>query len=140
MCKTAFADDPRHKPGSARVRHDGQPKAIAVVLVLLVALQVAPTTFGAEPTPLRLDDLYRSDRVTYLTLTIDSKSAIYCRQWVDPDKREYCYALWRVDELAKNRRPLEEGQPDARQPMLTPDGKRVLFLSTRPFHDGTPAF
>lgn len=140
MCKTAFADDPRHKPGSARVQYDGQPNAIAVVLVLLVALQVAPTTFAAQPTPLQLDDLYRSDRVTHLTLAADSKSAIYCRQWVDPERREYRYALWRVDDQAENRRPLEEGQPDARQPTLTPDGKWVLFLSTRPFRDGTPAF
>jgi len=118
------------------MRDDALPKAVGLVLLLLVA----PTTFGGEPTPLQLDDLYRSDRVTYLSLSEDSKNAIYCRQWVDADRRAYRYALWRVDDRADNRRPLEEGQPDARQPVLTPDGRWVLFLSTRSFPDGTAAF
>ena len=136
MCKTTYPSDRRCMLRSVRMRYDVVPRAVGVVLLLLFA----PTTFGGEPTPLRLDDLYRSDRVTYLTLTADTRSAIYCRQWVDADKRAYRYALWRVDDQAENRRPLEEGQPDARQPVFTPDGKRVLFLSTRPFPDGTPAF
>lgn len=106
----------------------------------LLALQIALSACGAEPTPLQLDDLYRGDRVTHLTLVADAQSAIYCRQWIDSDLRAYRYALWRVDGQAENRCPLEVGQPDARQPMLSPDGKWILFLSTRPFSDGTPAF
>jgi dipeptidyl aminopeptidase/acylaminoacyl peptidase len=108
--------------------------------VLLVAVGIAPSARCAEKTPLQLGDLYRGDQVTYLTLAPDAQSAVYCRQWIDPDKRAYRYSLWRVEGQAENRRPLEESEPDARRPMLSPDGKWVLFLSTRPFPDGTPAF
>ena len=115
-------------------------RVLPTLVVLLVALQPAPPARGADKTLLQLDDLYRCDRATDLTLVADARIAIYCRQWIDPDVRAYRYALWRVDDQAENRRPLEEGEPDARQPILSPDGKWVLFLSTRPFPDGTPAF
>ncbi|MFH1920238.1 MAG: S9 family peptidase [Planctomycetota bacterium] len=130
-------------PCSRKVQYAGLLRSgpvLPALVALLVALQIPLSACGAEPTLLQLDDLYRCDRVTHLTLIADAKSAIYCRQWIDPDKRAYRYALWQVDGEAENRRPLEEGQPDARQPMLSPDGRRVLFLSTRPLPDGTPAF
>jgi len=114
-----------------------------MVLSLILACGIASaavTAVGAEPTPLRIEDLYRCDRATQLTVTPDLDRAIYCRQWIDPSERVYRYALWRVDGQADNRRPLEPGEPDARRPMLSPDGKWVLFSSTRAFPDGTPAF
>ena len=110
-----------------------------VVLALVVLCGVLPLE-AAEKTPLRIEDLYRCDRVTDLRIATDGQTAVYCRQWIDREERVYRYALWRVDGEAKRRRPMEAGEPDARRPMFSPDGKWVLFCSTRPFADGTPAF
>jgi len=142
MSSTVFL---RHRPGPAkpqaalRLRLSLAP----IVLSLVLACGVGPAVVSAsaaEPTLLGIDDLYRYDRATDLTVLPDLDRAICCRQWIDPDERAYRYALWRVDGQTDNRRPMEPGEPDARRPMLSPDGKWVLFLSTRPFADGTPAF
>ncbi len=85
------------------------------------------------------EDLYLTDTpVAPITLS-DGRSAIYTRLWVDPKSRTQRQALWRVDDQA-GARPLEPGEPDASSPMLSPDGQWIVFLSTRQFPDGTPAF
>ncbi len=115
-------------------------RVVPVLFVLLLVLRPGVAARGAERTPLRLDDIYRCDRATHLTLAPDLQSAVYCRQWFDAERRAYRYSLWRVEGEADSRRALEEGEPDARDPVLSPDGNWVLFFSTRPFADGTPAF
>jgi len=95
---------------------------------------------GAEKRPLSIDDLYRYDAATDLVVAPDLKSAVYTRDWAAPGMKVRRQALWFVDGSADKRRPLEPGEPDGRKPVISPDGKWIAFLSTRPFADGTPAF
>lgn len=69
-----------------------------------------------------------------------SESIIYSRRWSDRASRSVRFALWKVDGDSSQRRALEGGEPDGRQPVVSPDGKWIVFLSTRPFADGKPAF
>ncbi len=89
--------------------------------------------------PPQLEDLYRTDTVVDAITLADGVSTIYARQRVDQKTRAIRQSLWRVDE-ENGLRALESGEPDAFRPMLSPDGKWIVFLSTRKFTDGTPAF
>ena len=108
-------------------------------MTLTVCMGIAHTTFADIPIPPQIKDLYRADAAVGAITLDDGQSAIYVRQRVDQDMRSWKRSLWRMDALA-GPRAMELGEPDASQPMLSPDGKRIVFLSTRPFTDDTPAF
>ena len=92
---------------------------------------------AAEKTPLQIDDLYRLDSAMDLTVAPNLQQAIYVRDWSVRHTRWRLNALWRVDAATRERRPLEVGEPDGRKPVISPDGRRVAFVSTRPRADGT---
>src|SRR5262245_38812422 len=98
-------------------------------LALLLAL--APATQAAAPptrSPLRIADLYRLDAPASPALW--RGRVAYVRHWIErPGKRER-FSLWLVEGKASRARPLEEGEPDARGPVFSPDGKWIAFYST----------
>jgi dipeptidyl aminopeptidase/acylaminoacyl peptidase len=97
------------------------------------------TAFAADPPLPQIEDLYLTESVVAPITLKDGRTAIYIRAWVDPTTRKVRQALWRVDEDGTGL--MEAGDPeDASSPMLSPDGQWILFLSTRAFPDGTPAF
>lgn len=112
-------------------------RIISSCLLALCAC-VAADLSAAEKSPLAIDDLYRLDAVTDLAVTPDGKSAFYIRQWNSRGQKLPQLALWRVDGSPERRRALEPDQPDARRPVISPDGKWLAFLSTRPRGDGSP--
>ena len=112
----------------------------SIRLAIGVVLMSVAFARAAEPSLISIDDLYRSDAPQGLVISPDGTSGVYSRRWADRAARTVRFSLWRVENEAANRRALEEGEPDARSPMLSPDGKWIVFLSTRPFPDGKPAF
>ncbi|MBI4622189.1 MAG: S9 family peptidase [Verrucomicrobia bacterium] len=115
------------------------PRRRTVFGLVILFLAWAAPGIAAEPPPLQIEDLYRTDTVSDPITLGDGRSAIYCRLRADAATRTMKQSLWRVDDQGPPR-PLEPGEPDGFSPQLSPDGKWVLFLSTRPFADGTPAF
>lgn len=115
-------------------------------LVLAALIAVAVDGFSnspleaAEPSLISIDDLYRFDSPQGLVVTPDHRRAFYARRRADRETRTVRFSLWAVEGDASSSRPLEEGEPDARSPLLSPDGRWIVFLSTRPFPDGQPAF
>jgi dipeptidyl aminopeptidase/acylaminoacyl peptidase len=79
-----------------------------------------------------IEDIFRLEAPRSMTLSPDGSRAVYVRNWLDPNTREERNSLWLVDGDRQRRRPLEPGEPDARSPVFSPDGKWVAFLSTRP--------
>ncbi|MBX7208135.1 MAG: S9 family peptidase [Verrucomicrobiaceae bacterium] len=104
-----------------------------------IASFAAGVCAAADLLPPQLEDLYKTDTAADVIPLDGGKSAIYVRQRVDPKTRALKQSLWRVDEKS-GVAAVEDGEPDAFSPMLSPDGKWILFLSTRPFADGMPAF
>ena len=108
-------------------------------LITWIVLVGGAVAFAAEPPLPQLDDLYKTDVALDAITLGDGRSAFYIRQRVDQATRTVKHSLWKVDVDGKVA-AVESGEPDVSSPMLSPDGKWLLFLSTRPFADGTPAF
>lgn len=96
---------------------------------------------GAK-SPLRPEDVFLLEGPQSVTLLPDGQSAIYIRRWVDADTRAERLSLWRVDGDRTQRRALEPNEPDARLPVVSPNGRWIALRSTRPRPSGwrgTPA-
>jgi dipeptidyl aminopeptidase/acylaminoacyl peptidase len=108
----------------------------AVFLLLAVASPTAAEKNKPVQQILTVDDLYRFDAPTALTLSPDGKRAAYVRQWINASARTERHSLWLVEGNRTKARALEENEPDARAPVFSPDGRWIAFLSTRPRPEG----
>ena len=113
--------------------------ALSLVLVVLICLITRTDSSATEPTLISVDDLYRLDAPQGSIVLPDSSGLVYSRRWSDRSSRTVRHALWRVNDDGTQRRAMEEGEPDGRQPLLSPDVKWIVFLSTRSLGDGNPA-
>ncbi|HVE39640.1 MAG TPA: S9 family peptidase [Planctomycetota bacterium] len=103
---------------------------------LLILLACAAGAQDGAKTPISVEDLYRSDAPKSLALSRDGAQAVYVRAWVDAETRQERNSLWLVDGSREKTRALERGEPDGRSPQFSPDGRWILFHSTRPRPQG----
>jgi dipeptidyl aminopeptidase/acylaminoacyl peptidase len=108
-------------------------RSLLVVLAILAfsaALRAEPAASAKKP--LGIEDLYRFDGPITPALSPDGKRLAYARHWIDATTKQARQSLWLVDGQSDRARGGEPGEPDARVPMFSPDGKWIVFLSTRP--------
>ena len=87
---------------------------------------------GQEPRPWRASDIYEAESFGAVVVAPAGKSAISIRNWIDSRSKMPRHALWFSWGDPLQSTALEADQPDARSPVLSPDGKWIAFLSTRP--------
>ncbi|MFO0965560.1 MAG: S9 family peptidase [Gemmataceae bacterium] len=99
---------------------------------LFLVVCLLPTLAAAQETkrPITIDDLYALDAPAAAVLDPLGKRATYIRSWIDLASKKERHSLWTVAEPGKQR-AMEKGEPDARAPVFSPDGKWIAFLSTR---------
>lgn len=107
-------------------------RRVLACVLLLACVSVGSAGEPARKKPLTVADLYRLDAPGPLVLLGDGTRAVYERIWTDAKTRTQRHALWIVEGERAKRRPLEAGEPDGRSPVVSPDGRWIAFLSTRP--------
>jgi len=116
---------------------------MSVCLAFLVAISANAQD---KKKPLAIEDLYLMESMRAPALFAKEEKLVYERVWIDPKTKEERHSLWLVTEKSDNRKPFEAGEPDGRSPVVSPDGRWIAFLSTRPRPAGwkpippTPAY
>ena len=112
---------------------------LAVIVGFVLSGNLQPThAQDGNKVPLRVEDLYLFDAPKSPVLLPDGKRAVYIRNWIDAKSKQERNSLWIVEGSKEKARPMEPGEPDARAPVVSPDGLWIAFLSTRPRPNGWP--
>ncbi len=110
---------------------------VILVFCSVIACGAFPLRAADPKPPLQPDDLYRFESAQSLTPLPDLQSAVYVRRWIEPLQGQEKFSLWRMEGGADRRtRALEAEQPDARLPVISPDGKWIAVRSTREHPEG----
>ena len=104
-------------------------------LALGLVLLVIATPAAAQPTakrPMTVDDLFKFKRVSDPQISPDGRWVVYTVGTVDDVKTNKTSSnLWLASTDGKTRRQLTTTAKKDRQPRWAPDGKSILFVSTR---------
>ena len=104
---------------------------VTFYLFLFGTLLLPLAVCGADPRPWKINDLYDVDNFGAVAVAPSEDFAVVVRNWIDPRTKITRHSLWFSWGNPLQSSPLEAGQPDARKPLVSPDGKWVAFLSTR---------
>ena len=104
--------------------------------LFLVSLSLSAYAQSKKGTPGTLDKetFMNMEGVSNPEISPDGKLIVFTRSWVDKVKDERASNIWIVDVDGVRIRELTTGNWRDNQPVWSPDGKRIAFLSDR---DGT---
>ena len=90
------------------------------------------STVADEARPWKIDDLYRDESFGSVAAAPDETFGVAVHNWIDAETKRQRHSLWLSAGDPLRSRPMEMEEPDARAPLISPDGKWIAFLSTRP--------
>jgi dipeptidyl aminopeptidase/acylaminoacyl peptidase len=104
-----------------------------VVLLILPAVAAAQNAQGAQTNrPMTIDDLFKLKRVSDSQISPDGKWVVYVVGTVNMEKNTIVQNLWLAATDGKTPpRQLTTTEKKDRHPRWRPDGKQILFESTR---------
>ena len=109
-------------------------RSSSLVLFLLLSLSVAAIAQprkGADKGTLTKETFMDMESVSNPAISPDGRHIVFTRSWVDKVKDERVSNLWIVDVDGTRVRELTSGTWRDSQPVWSPDGKRIAFLSDR---------
>src|SRR3954452_59635 len=103
-----------------------------IVVLFCVLLLVAPAAAQGEKRQLQVDALFKFKRVSDPQISPDGKWVVYTVATVDDvATNKISSTLWLASTDGKTRRQLTNTTKKDRQARWSPDGKSILFVSTR---------
>jgi dipeptidyl aminopeptidase/acylaminoacyl peptidase len=89
----------------------------------------------AERHAFTIEDFYRVRSIEDLNLSPDGKIAIFALRTDDLPRGKRTSHIWTVETDGKNMRQFTFGEKDESSPVFSPDGKWIVFVSSRDGHD-----
>lgn len=89
-----------------------------------------------EKHPLTFDDYWKLKGLSDAQLAPDGKTVAYTLSQLDPETDKDTSAIWLLDLSNGHARQFTSGEAVDSQPRWSPDGSKLLFVSTR--HEGKP--
>ena len=102
---------------------------VAACALLSLSASCLAQESSPRPRPYQIDDLYLADGFSSPVVSPDGSRAVCVRSWIDEETKQEHQALWLTRGEAASAAPFEPGQPDARDPIFSPDGKWIVFPS-----------
>jgi Tol biopolymer transport system component len=105
-------------------------RAFFVLALLLLSL----SSLYAQKRAFAIDDLYRVKNISDIHISPDGKTVIFVLTTSDFPRAKRNSHLWAMDLGGQNVRQLTASDKSESSPLFSPDGKQILFISSR---DGT---
>jgi dipeptidyl aminopeptidase/acylaminoacyl peptidase len=100
-------------------------------LLLLLALATPPEAAAQTRRPIQANDIYRLRRASDVALSSDGSRLAYVVTQIDSADNAYYSRIWLAELDDGRARPLTHGKKRDRQPVWSPDGQRLAFVSDR---------
>src|SRR5258706_3310332 len=94
------------------------------LLLSLISVQAQKRAFTIE-------DLYRVKNISDLHVSPDGKSVVFALAVADLGRAKKTTHIWTMNVDGKNLRQLTTGETSASSPSFSPDGKQILFVSSK---------
>ena len=85
----------------------------------------------AQKRPFTIEDLYRVKNISDLHVSPDGKNVVFAVAVSDLGRAKKTTHIWTMNVDGKNLRQLTTGETSASAPSFSPDGKQILFVSSK---------
>ncbi|HLN99702.1 MAG TPA: S9 family peptidase [Pyrinomonadaceae bacterium] len=100
-------------------------------LLFFILLLVSTTSLHAQKRAFTIEDLYRVKNISDLHVSPDGKIVLFVVTTSDLARAKRSGHIWTMDLDGKNPRQLTAGEKSESSPSFSPDGKQILFISSK---------
>src|SRR5688500_16497417 len=100
-------------------------------LVLFIVLLVSVCPSRAQKRAFTIEDLYRVKNLSDLNISPDGKTIVFAATTSDLARAKRTSHVWAMDIDGRNPRMLTVGDTSEYSPTVSPDGKQILFISSK---------
>jgi len=117
------------------VKHLRLKVFLCVFCLGLPFFTVSPAVAGEQPGVITAKDVFDFEFISDPQISPNGKKIVYVRGFADIMSDRWCYNLWTINFDGSRNRPLTTGKYNDSSARWSPDGKQIIYISTR---DGSP--